>query len=82
MTIIDTTTYLDGQLRLARHGAGRGGTVLTLVETGEQIDVHLEAEPAVIDMLDDYARRGYVSSENVFSGIGNFLEGFMSSWRS
>jgi len=39
MTIIDTTLYLDGQLRLARHGAGRGGNVLTHVESGDQLSL-------------------------------------------
>lgn len=28
MTIIDTTLYANGALRLSRHGAGRGDTVL------------------------------------------------------
>lgn len=30
MTIIDTTLYANGALRLSRHGAGRGGNVLRI----------------------------------------------------
>lgn len=39
MTIIDTTLYANGALRLSRHGAGRGGNVLTLVATGESLEL-------------------------------------------
>lgn len=47
MTIIDTTLYANGALRLSRHGAGRGGTVLMHVPSGKQIDVPAEIEDAV-----------------------------------
>ena len=30
MTIIDTTLYANGALRLSRHGAGKGGNVLRI----------------------------------------------------
>jgi hypothetical protein len=39
MTIIDTTLYADGALRLSRHGAGRGGNVLMHVASGQQCNV-------------------------------------------
>lgn len=37
MTIIDTTLYCNGELRLAKHGPRGGGTVLTHVPSGEQL---------------------------------------------
>lgn len=41
MTIIDTTIYANGALRLSRHGAGKGGDVLVLEHDGRtsQFDV-------------------------------------------
>jgi hypothetical protein len=36
MTIIDTTLYANGALRLSRHGAGRGGNVLMHIASGAQ----------------------------------------------
>ena len=40
MTIIDTTLYANGQLRLSRHGAGRGDTVLMRTDaTGFQFTI-------------------------------------------
>jgi hypothetical protein len=49
MTIIDTTLYANGALRLSRHGAGRGGDVLVDTVSGKQI----ELPPTIdIDLLD------------------------------
>jgi hypothetical protein len=39
MTIIDTTLYANGALRLSRHGAGRGGNVLVHVPSGKQLQI-------------------------------------------
>jgi hypothetical protein len=36
VSIIDTSLFLDGALRLAAHGPTHGGTILLLVPTGEQ----------------------------------------------
>lgn len=49
MTIIDTTLYANGALRLSRHGAGKGGNVLTLVATGETTTL----SDAIVSLVDE-----------------------------
>ena len=39
MTILEPTLYANGALRLTRHGAGKGDTVLLYTPTGEQFTV-------------------------------------------
>lgn len=58
MTIIDTTLYANGALRLSRHGAGRGGTVLHLIETGEQLDIPDEIDKQVVTYVEADAHFG------------------------
>ena len=53
MTIIDTTLYANGALRLSRHGAGKGGNVLTLVSTGEQTTL----SDAIVQLVDETLTR-------------------------
>ena len=62
MTIIDTTLYADGALRLSRHGAGRGDTVLLRTWDSKQITIQdadtsaaqqlIAAEENVVDPVD------------------------------
>lgn len=71
MTIIDTTLHYSGALRLANHGAGKGGIVLTHVATGEQIDIH----PATVDaVLADIAfgERRALDARYMFESIQDY----------
>jgi len=49
MTIIDTTLYANGALRLSRHGAGRGGNVLTLVHSDNHTEQLQLTDQGVVD---------------------------------
>ncbi len=85
MTIIDTTLYCNGELRLARHGAGRGGNVLTLVATGDQISLLDEQETlSVEEIIADYLQRlGYVDRPDyIFDSVRKYHEGFTSAYCS
>jgi len=42
MTIIDTTLYCNGALRLSRHGKGRGGNILLLTQGDGEGGRHVE----------------------------------------
>jgi hypothetical protein len=50
MTIIDTTLYANGALRLSRHGAGRGGNVLMLDHNGTTDQCNLS--DAIADLVE------------------------------
>lgn len=52
MTTIDTTLYANGALRLTRHGAGRGGNVLLLVNNGNGRTEQCELTDAKADELE------------------------------
>jgi hypothetical protein len=47
VTILEPILYANGALRLTRHGAGKGGTVLVHVPTGRQVDIPDGEELAV-----------------------------------
>lgn len=68
MTIIDTTLYANGALRLSRHGAGRGGTVLTHVPTGRQFTVPDNETADLADEIEKYAATSY-GPESVFNRL-------------
>lgn len=57
MTLIDTTLYADGALRLSRHGAGKGGDVLAHTATGKQLELPDNNEAAAI--IADELANGY-----------------------
>jgi len=67
MTIIDTTNYLNGKLRLSRHGAGTGGNVLLHVESGDTLELSdadvVKAQHQIRHMA------GQVSAEILFSAL-------------
>lgn len=67
MTIIDTTLYADGALRLSRHGAGRGGNVLMHVKSHRQIELSDEALPKAVYQITHM--EGRVSGDILFSAI-------------
>jgi hypothetical protein len=86
MTIIDTTLYCNGELRLARHGAGRGGNVLVHVPSGDAIALCDEQETiAVTEIINHYETRptaGSFTSEYIFLSLQKYHEGFAASYRS
>ena len=57
MTIIDTTLYANGALRLSRHGAGRGGNVLTHVPSGEQVSIPDASLHSVIELCSETSEK-------------------------
>lgn len=64
MTIIDTTLYADGHLRLSRHGASRGGTVLLRTWDGKQATFADEDTAPIAALLD--AEQNVVNPEDIF----------------
>lgn len=69
MTIIDTTLYADGALRLAKHGAGRGDTVLTLTTCGKQFTVP-DNETADLEAgIGKMMKRRNIDPEDVFDTL-------------
>lgn len=48
MTIVDTTLYANGALRLSRHGAGRGGNILVHTASGQSVDLK-DKDASVVD---------------------------------
>lgn len=73
MTTIDTTLYADGALRLSRHGAGKGGTVLMLTATGEQVDIPERFERDVIFYFEQDLNDGFAASV-AFSAVKHFID--------
>lgn len=73
MTTIDTTLYCDGELRLAKHGAGKGGTVLTHVPSGEQINLPTYDDDAADRAITFMARRGN-TPQTIFTSIRHDVE--------
>ena len=57
MTIIDTTLYANGALRLSRHGAGKGGDILVHTATGKQLELPEDSDAAAI--IADELANGY-----------------------
>jgi hypothetical protein len=81
MTIIDTTLYANGALRLSRHGAGKGGNILVHVATDEQFTVHPECLVAVEEMLQSYTERE-TNARYVFEEVKNYEAKFEEAYRS
>lgn len=73
MTTIDTTLYADGALRLARHGAGKGGTVLMLTATGEQVDIPDHIERDVVAYVEGDIRLG-IGAAVAFNTARSYIE--------
>jgi hypothetical protein len=68
MTIIDTTLYANGALRLSRHGAGKGDTVLTHVASGRQSRIVDEDTDTVVQYLVFHADSS-LDKETLFEDI-------------
>lgn len=72
MTIIDTTNYLNGTLRLSRHGRGRGGNILMHIGTKSLCEI----SDAGVDKLEEViARDRRVHSDRSFA-IFNYMKNF------
>jgi hypothetical protein len=74
MTIIDTTLYANGALRLSRHGAGRGGNVLVHVASGRQVQLTDVTADEVDRTLTHPANIGVVDIDNYFEGVKLYYE--------
>lgn len=75
MTIIDTTTYCNGELRLAKHGAGKGGNVLLHVPSGRQIeltDAGAANAPRVVHNMLDHPPKNQWASADIFDNIARY----------
>jgi hypothetical protein len=70
MTIIDTALYANGALRLSRHGAGKGGNVLTHLATNSSVEISDEGaeriDEVVRNMIDSHPPRNQWSTADVF----------------
>lgn len=79
MTIIDTTLYANGALRLSRHGAGKGDTVLVHVPSARQtIFVDEDTEHVISYLVYELVNRHRVSAsavENIFDEVSDRLGG-------
>lgn len=73
MTTIDTTLYADGALRLSRHGAGKGGTVLLLTATGAQVDIPEALERDVVAYMEGDIRLG-IGAETAFNMAKHYID--------
>jgi hypothetical protein len=74
MTIIDTTLYCNGELRLARHGAGRGGTVLVHTATGKQFTVPDNETDDLVQEIGKVSARRNIDPEDVFDTLKGWFE--------
>lgn len=72
MTIIDTTLYADGALRLSRHGKGRGDTVLTHTPTGKQFTVDDAETKDLADEIEKLAPHS-LDIEETFNTLRNWF---------
>lgn len=67
MTIIDTALYANGALRLSRHGAGHGDTVLTRTWDGKSLTLADEDTAAIDQLLT--AEQGTCDPEDIFHHV-------------
>lgn len=67
MTILEPTLYANGALRLTRHGAGKGDTVLVYVPTNSQFSV---PDGETRDLTDEIEKRlGFMYPDDVFDEL-------------
>lgn len=74
MAHIDTYNYFNGELRLSRHGARRGGDVLMHVPTGRQLTLHPSNVRATMRVAERLQRAG-VFSRIAYEGFKSLNEG-------
>lgn len=77
MTIIDTTLYANGALRLSRHGAGKGGNVLVHVASGQQVEITDEGAERIAEVDQNFANS---NSQREFVADAVQLYNHMRTW--